>query len=133
MDDNADKLLLNINKVLTNEGIPLNKTRENDLEMIEKYALPAIQNLKEIQSALYNDFFVGGKGIVGKAKGKIIRKMANVSRNTVELALMRQQKFNDNVVTILEYLLSENKRLRSAQGEQGKRGEHGSDMPAPIL
>jgi hypothetical protein len=75
--------------------------------------MPAIKNIKEIQSALYNDFYVGGKGLKGKLKSLAIRKMANVSRNTVELALMRQQKFNDNVAVVLEYLIQENKKLHN--------------------
>jgi len=115
MDEKAEQLLENINKVLINEGLPFNKTKEDELEMIEKYSIPAIQNLKEIQSALYNDFSAGGKGLKGKMKALVIRKMANVSRNTLELALMRQQKFNDNVVTILEYLVKENKKLRERE------------------
>jgi hypothetical protein len=123
MDNDSDKLLENVNKVLEEEGIMLKKYKENPLETIEKYALPAIRSLKEIQSALYNDFFVGGKGIKGKIKKKIIGKMANVSRNTVELSLMRQQKFNDNVTMILEYLIDENKRLHDKLNDKDSKME----------
>ena len=112
MDKKAEKLLKDIDEVLASEGISIGESKEDEFEMIEKYSLPAIQNLKEIQSALYNDFYVGGKGLKGKVKGKVIKKIANITRNTVELALMRQQKFNDSVVLILEYLVKENKRLR---------------------
>lgn len=112
MDEKSEKLLGNVNKILREEGLSLQADKEDSLEMIQKYAMPALHNLKEIQASLYNEFFVGSKGPLGKLKGKVIGKIANVSRNTVELALMRQQKFNDNVVTILEYLVEENKRLK---------------------
>jgi hypothetical protein len=112
MEKNGEKLLDKVNDVLLDEGITLSKEKTDQLEMIEKYALPALQNLKEIQSGLYNEFFISPKGPLGKLKGMIIRKIANVSRNTVEISLMRQQKFNDNVATILEYLIEENKRLK---------------------
>ena len=115
MEQNGEKLLDKVNEVLSDEGITLAKEKTDQLEMIEKYALPALQNLKEIQSGLYNEFFIGSKGPFGKLKAMVIRKIANVSRNTVELSLMRQQKFNDNVATILEYLIEENKRLSSKQ------------------
>ena len=119
MEKNAEELIDKVNEVLANEGMPLKKDKINQLEMIEKYALPALENLKEIQSGLYNEFFIGSKGPLGKLKAMIIRKIANVSRNTVELSLMRQQKFNDNVALILEYLVEENKRI-SAKKEERK-------------
>jgi len=112
MDEKAEKLLDKVNTVLSDEGIPLTTDKADQFEMIEKYALPALHNLKEIQSGLYNEFFIRSKGPFGKLKAMIIRKIANVSRNTVELSLMRQQKFNDNVASILEYLIEENKRLK---------------------
>lgn len=120
MEQNGEKLLDKVNDVLSDEGITLAKEKTDQLEMIEKYALPALQNLKEIQSGLYNEFFISPKGPFGKLKGMIIRKIANVSRNTVELSLMRQQKFNDNVASILEYLIEENKKLREEKKEEKK-------------
>jgi hypothetical protein len=123
MDEKAEQLLDKVNDVLANEGVPLRKDKEDMFTMIEKYALPAIQNLKEIQSGLYNEFFIGSKGLKGKLKAMAIRKIANVSRNTVELSLMRQQKFNDNVALILEYLIDENRKLRAEKGEEGAEGK----------
>jgi hypothetical protein len=120
MDEKAEKLLDKVNDVLSAEGVPLKKEKEDQLALIEKYALPALQNLKEIQSGLYNEFFIGTKGFFGKLKAMMIRKIANVSRNTVELSLMRQQKFNDNVALILEYLVAENKRLIEEKGSDKK-------------
>ena len=58
-------------------------------------------------------FYLNEQGFSRKIKSQLIRKIANVSRNTVELPLMRQQKFNDNVVLLLEYLFEENKKLKA--------------------
>lgn len=96
-------------------GVPVNPE-----ELISKYAIPALNNLKEIQSGLYQDYFLAEQGLARKLKNKAIRKLANVTRNTVELPLMRQQKFNDNVTAVLEYLFEENAKLKKRIAELEK-------------
>jgi hypothetical protein len=50
---------------------------------------------------------VGDKpGVSGKVKAKILRKLANVSRNTVEQSVTRQQKFNEAVYRLLKLLVN---------------------------
>lgn len=88
-----------------NEGIDIEK-------LILDRLLPSLDELKEIQSPLYEPFYSEGNGTIKKLKGKVIRKIANVTRNTVELSLSRQQKFNDNVSLILSFLVKENQDLK---------------------
>jgi hypothetical protein len=108
---NAETLLAKIRKDLDESEISSLDSGLDAEAMVAKYAIPALNNLKDVQSGLYADFFLDESGWQRKVKNKVIRKIANVARNTVEIPLMRQQKFNDNVTAVLEYLFSENKKL----------------------
>lgn len=108
----ATQLLEKIREHIEATEITADSANLNAEELVTKYAIPALNNLKEIQSGLYQDYFLNDKGLSSKLKNKVIRKIANVSRNTVELSLMRQQKFNDNVTAVLEYLFAENSKLK---------------------
>ena len=113
---NKTELLEEVRKLLKDEGY----MRENiDIEkMIIERLLPSLDELKEIQSPLYEPFYSEGNGTLKKLKGKVIRKIANVTRNTVELSLSRQQKFNDNVSLIISYLVKENIELKKKLKEK---------------
>ena len=118
----AQELLTRIRADINMSDIDQSAKKADPEELVAKYAIPALNNLKDIQSALYADFFLDQNGWQRQVKNKVIRKIANVTRNTVELPLMRQQKFNDNVSAVLEYLFDENARLKAriAKLEAGK-------------
>lgn len=109
----AQELLKRIRADISENDIGISAAKSDPETLVAKYAIPALNNLKDIQSSLYADFFLDEQGWQRKIKNKVIRRIANVSRNTVELPLMRQQKFNDNVTAVLEYLFDENARLRA--------------------
>lgn len=117
----ASELLQKIRVDMKETDLVANEAQLDPEELVSKYAIPALNNLKEIQSGLYQDYFLAEQGLVSKLKNKIIRKIANVTRNTVELSLMRQQKFNDNTTAVLEYLFTENAKLKSRIAELEKQ------------
>lgn len=98
-------------EILKNEGWQENSKPEME-KIIKDYLLPALQELKEIQSPLYEQFYQNSGSTVKKFKNKFINKIANITRNTVELSLMKQQKFNDNMTLIVTYLLEQNLKLK---------------------
>ena len=108
----AQTLLKKIRKNLRETEISDTDKQIAPDELVVKYVIPALNNLKDVQSALYRDFFLDEVGLERKVKNVIIRKIANVTRNTVENSFMRQQKFNDNVTAVLEYLFTENAKLK---------------------
>jgi hypothetical protein len=111
-----EEILEKVRQMLAEQGITGSEKPDPE-QLVFEYLLPALDELKEIQSALYEPFSSAESGMVRKVKNGLIRKMANVTRNTVELSLMRQQKFNDNVSLIIRYLLEENKRLKEQLGK----------------
>lgn len=111
-----EEIIEKVKEMLSEQGIVGSEKPDPD-ELVFKYLLPALDELKEIQSALYEPFSSSETGMVRKVKNGLIRKMANVTRNTVELSLMRQQKFNDNVSLIIRYLLEENRKLKEQLGK----------------
>lgn len=117
----AEQLLAKIKEDIEMTEVSAIGTKLSAEELVVKYAIPALNNLKEIQSGLYQDYFVSDKGFSRKLKNKVIRKIANITRNTVELSLMRQQKFNDNVTAVLEYLFTENAELKKRIAELEKK------------
>ena len=114
------KVLEEVRKLVKEEGFG-EAGKADEEQLVIDYLLPALEELKEIQSFLYEPFYATDASLVRKLKNSVVRKLANVTRNTVELSFMRQQKFNDNVSLILSYLLKENKRLKAEVAKlQGK-------------
>jgi hypothetical protein len=111
--DRASELLASIRESLIKDDQMEETDKPEPEELIRKYVLPSLQNIKDVMSSLYSPFYLNDQGFSRKIKNQLVRKIANVSRNTIELPLMRQQKFNDNVVLLLEYLLEENLKLKA--------------------
>ena len=85
-DKLQEKIILEkAREILKNEGWQQNSKPEME-KIIKEYLLPALDELKEIQSPLYEQFYQGGDGTVRKFKNKLINKIANITRNTVELS-----------------------------------------------
>lgn len=114
------ELLKEMRKLIINRGEDGSDTPLSDEELADKYALAAIEHNKNVLQELYFDFTNTGGGVVRKSKNAVIRKLANISRNTMELAIIRQQKFNDSVYFVLKYLIEENKKLRHQQKSETK-------------
>jgi hypothetical protein len=109
----SKELLKEVRKLIDERGEDGSDTQISDGELAEKYALEAILHNKNVLQEMYYDFAPASGGVARKAKNKVIRKFANIARNTMELTVIRQQKFNDSVYFVLKYLLEENKKLRN--------------------
>ncbi len=118
-NDRAEKLLGDIRSELKAEGVKLNSSQDQQ-ELIDKYIIPALESSKDIQRHLYTGFTSDGN-MLRRIKNKVIQKIANVTRNTVEKSFMKQQKFNDNVFQLLGYLLNENKKLKEELAKQNRK------------
>lgn len=106
------ELLQKVRELVEQEGLGSNQELSEE-ELIKKYIIPALKNTGEVQSDLYLDFTPSTGGFLRKIKNNILRKVSNITRNTVERSWMKQEKFNKHLVTLLEYLYQENLRLRS--------------------
>jgi hypothetical protein len=106
-------LLSRIKKYAKDEN--LSKTNEayesNDPRLIEA-ALELAEKSKSILGGLYYDFRKPSQGLLRNIKNKVIGKIANIVRNTLERPLLTQQKFNEQSFYLLKLLLEENKKLK---------------------
>lgn len=118
------ELLNNIKQFLDDEH--LSKSTEqyaaNDPRLVEA-ALELANNSKSILGGLYYDFRKPNDGFLRKTKNKIVGKIANIVRNTLERPLLTQQKFNEQTYYLLNLLLEENKQLK----KQLDRSEKGAN------
>jgi len=114
MEANKTKALLErLRTLLQAEGIATKQGIGDEADLMKDYVLEAIRNTKDVQKHLHTDFLPQGTGLKRRLKNVILNKIANVSRNTVERSFIKQQKFNDNVALLLEYLFEENQKLRA--------------------
>ena len=121
LENNAKELLKKVRDLLQAEGKNLKGNIGDETDLMKDYVLEAIRNTKDIQKHLYNEFLPQGKGLTRRVKNLIIGKIANVTRNTVERSLIKQQKFNENVALLLEFLFKENQKLRGQIKEITKK------------
>lgn len=103
------------NLMQTKEGY-----EENDPRLIEA-AMELAEKSKSILGGLYFDFRKTDTGTLRKAKNKVIGKVANIVRNTLERPLLTQQKFNEQIYYLVDGLLKENKKLSEELEEIKKK------------
>lgn len=113
MTKTNEELLKNIREYAKKENLSVETESytENDPRLIEA-ALELAGRSKSILSGLYFDFRKAETGAVRKLKNKIIGKIANIVRNTLERPLLTQQKFNEQTFYLLNVLLEEHKKLK---------------------
>jgi hypothetical protein len=105
------ELLARVRELIKAEGGAGDNDKSPEDEIL-KYVLPSLQNTKDILSDLNKDVFTKGGGLKGKVKHKVMTKVGNIARNVLERSLMKQQKYNDNLLLLFEYLLKSNLELR---------------------
>ncbi len=115
------ELLARVRELIKAEGGTGGSEKSPEDEIL-KYVLPSLQNTKDILSDLNKDVFTRGSGIRGKVKHKVMTKVGNIARNVLERSLMKQQKYNDNLLLLFEYLLRSNLELRERVEQIEKRG-----------
>lgn len=107
----GEELLEKVRKLLKSEGVNSRNKVEVENE-IEEYLLPAMDKFRDVQRFVYEPFLNTKSGLLGKIKTVMLSKMGNVARNVVERSFARQQKYNDNVYTMLMHLYTENRELK---------------------
>lgn len=107
----GEELLEKVRNLLKSEGVNSRNKVEVENE-VEEYLLPAMDKFRDVQRFLYEPFLNSKSGFVGKFKIVLLSKMGNVARNVVERSFARQQKYNDNVYTMLMHLYTENRELK---------------------
>jgi hypothetical protein len=115
----TQELLNDLKKYIAEKDVLHDVDAEISEDKMIEYILVGIQSSKDIQSGLYANVEKQG-GFIRSLKNKVIGKIGNVARNVVELPFMRQQKFNDSVYLLLEYLLKENLALKEKLTKDGK-------------
>lgn len=104
----ADELLARLRDLLEQEGISIPENTKTDGKMIESYVLPALENSQNVLADLYTDI-AGGSGSFKGLKQKLVQKIASVSRNTMEKSMIRQQRYNEMMLTLVRYLYEQQK------------------------
>lgn len=97
--------------LLKSEGVSSRNKVEVENE-IEEYLLPAMDKFRDVQRFIYEPFLHTKVGFLGRMKTVVLSKIGNVARNVVERSFARQQKYNDNVYTMLMHLYTENRELK---------------------
>lgn len=108
----SQTILKKIRKIIRYEEIAQEGEKYDEKELVEQYLIPSLESNKDIQRALYSPKFEKSGGLINKFKSFILRKIGNVATNVVEKSFLRQQKFNNSLKLIVEYLVKENKELR---------------------
>jgi hypothetical protein len=107
----GEELLEKVRNLLKSEGVNSRNKLEVENE-VEEYLLPAMDKFRDVQRFVYEPFLHSKAGFKGKIKTLVLSKMGNVARNVVERSFARQQKYNDNVYTMLMHLYTENRELK---------------------
>jgi hypothetical protein len=109
----AEEVRAKIKKYLEDEHLDssTNTYDKNDPRLIEA-SLEIAEESKSIMGGLYFDFRKPEDSFTRKIKNKIIEKIANIVRNTLERPLLTQQKFNEQMYYLVNTLLDENKQLK---------------------
>ncbi|MEI7579795.1 MAG: hypothetical protein WCJ58_07250 [bacterium] len=110
MNQREKDLLQKLREIIKEKQLPEPGADVDFKAYILTSVIPVLQTTKDIQSPIYDDV-ISGKGIFGKLKKKILDKIANVTRNVVERSFTRQQKFNNSILQLFEYLVQENIEL----------------------
>jgi len=107
----GNNLLKQVDNYLSSQGVS-SKDIEDKKTIVAKYLLPALSESKDIQSPLYQELIHEKSGFLAKIKAIIAKKIISLSRNVVEKSFLNQQKFNNNLVEIVSFLVKENQELQ---------------------
>lgn len=107
-----EHVLTSIRNILKTEGVQVHDQLGQG-EIVRQYVINTLEKNKDIQQALYQPITFDNQSIVRKLKNSVINKIANIVRNVVEKSFIKQQKYNDNLLIVIQLLLKENEELKS--------------------
>lgn len=118
METRAQNLLSEIKNYAKDEHLATgSESYTNNDPRLVAAALELAESSKAILGGLYYDFRKTEDGTLRKLKNKVIGKIANIVRNTLERPLLTQQKFNEQSFYLIKLLLEENRKLRAELAE----------------
>lgn len=109
----SSEMLEKIKEYARQENLSQSKQtyESNDPRLIEA-ALELSEKSKSILGGLYYDFRKPSDSFVRNLKNKVIGKITNIVRNTLERPLLTQQKFNEQSHYLVKVLIEENKKMK---------------------
>lgn len=109
----AEQLLEKVREYAAYENLSIdtNSYEANDPRLVEA-ALELANKSKAILGGLYYDFRKTDNSFPRRLKNKLIGKIANIVRNTLERPLLTQQKYNEQSFYLINVLLAENAKLK---------------------
>jgi hypothetical protein len=109
----TEELLPKVQDMLKQENLTTEQDyfSENDPRLTAA-AIEIAGESKSILGGLYYDFRKADTNTARKIKNKVIGKIANIVRNTLERPLITQQKFNEQIYYLVTNLIAENKKLK---------------------
>jgi|GEM_PF-4966707 len=93
-----------------NLGKPSEKYSQTDPRLLEA-AIEIATKTKSVLGGLYFDFRKTETGTLRKLKNKVIGKIANIVRNVVERPFLTQQKYNEQMLYLVQNLLARQAEL----------------------
>jgi hypothetical protein len=114
---NKDQLLTALHSYLDEKGLSETTAQLDNSTKLREYGLPALAATKAILQDIHTYRPPTGGGIARTIKNKIIAVVKNVTISTMELAMIKQNKFNELTYQFIELLLEENKELKAKISE----------------
>lgn len=104
-------ILGKVEKYLEQKDPFFKKESLSEEEFLAQYLLPSLENSKDILDGLYSSNNVKERrGLFGKIKTKIERKIVNIVINVIERQSAKQQKFNELTFRAIELLVQKKKK-----------------------
>lgn len=107
------EILEKLNIYLEEKGISKTNDDISNEEKLRRYGIKSLESTKGILQDLQSYSPPSGDSLTRKIKNKIIGLIRNVSISTIELLVIRQNKFNELTYQFIDMLQKENSELRS--------------------
>lgn len=108
------ELLNKVASIRKSEHFNLKTNKNNGIskEQKVKIALEIAKDTQGVLRHLNREFRKPDRGFIRTLKNKVIGKIGNIVRNVLDKPLISQQKYNQQVSFIIDYLFKENKNLK---------------------
>jgi hypothetical protein len=108
------ELLDKVASIRKSEHFNLKTNKNNGIskEQKVKIALEIAKDTQGVLRHLNREFRKPDRGFIRTLKNKVIGKIGNIVRNVLDKPLISQQKYNQQVSFIIDYLFKENKNLK---------------------
>lgn len=120
-NDQSDQILSKLDQFLKEKGLSEGGEPMDEKTKLTQFGLPALNATKGILQDIHSYRPPTGGSFTRVLKNKIINLIKNVSISTVELAVIKQNKFNELTSQFIVYLMSENERLSKEVAELKSR------------